>query len=798
MCFTRRLLSGNGRAAVAVVALVLAGVANAAPEPEGLAAAKAAAEKAVAEEKATFNEWNGKEMARSATREIIVAARATLARAKADLAAAEEGLKEKKAAGQAPAEWAAAQQARDRKVATVRSALDKLVIDQGVGERAASDLIVIERVLALKVAAACVAERQVLVVEAVAAKTACAQAFADKAAAEKQKATAADKAAAEKVFAEKATCAEAAAKKLRAAEIALKEADAATAWEKREWALLEKAHAEVLVQIKANSIEFASELCAAETDSTKKKALQDIIARAKAEKAAVEKELAEKTAAAQQPFPDVHTTRAALRGGLKPLDPKAWDYDKARHLLVRAGFGGTPEEVAKLQEMGLYGAVDYLVDFQRRPPANFPLEVFPPPRADPLEAKLRIPVVRNHVAGMRHGLEGNQMARLRLWWLKRLVESSRPLEEKLTLFWHGHFATQYSLVQNSFTMYEQNQLFRDQAAGNSRALLFGIVHDPVMLRYLDNNTNVKGKPNENLAREIMELFAMGVDQGYTQADIREAARALTGYTYDHHSGQFRYVAGQHDDGPKTIFGKCGNWTGDDLVNLILEQPATARFVADKLFRFFAHDNPSPEMVEQLAHVLRSHHYELAPMLKNLFLSEEFYSDRTRGTQIKNPVQLMVGMLRDLGVKEVADYHGIEAALRDMGQELFEPPDVKGWREGRSWINANRLFLRYNTVADMIRTLPVRASGLNPEARGKGIDVVALLEGKRCQNVADVLDWLAKACLVRPLSPEKRKELLDYLADLPPMPLWPSQRDQVNQKLQNVLLLLLSTPEYQMT
>ncbi len=509
-------------------------------------------------------------------------------------------------------------------------------------------------------------------------------------------------------------------------------------------------------------------------------AAKAVAQKAVSEIAAAEKAMPAEYAAVKAAYAAATELHVALRGGLKPLPLNSWDYTKARHLLVRAGFGGTPQDVAKLHAMGLHQAVDTIVDFQLQPAPNFPFEVAPPQRADPYK-----------ITGAREEPEGNKLQRLRLWWLKRMVESPRPLQEKLTLFWHGHFATQYSVVQHSYTFYQQNQLFRDHAAGNFGGLLYGIVHDPVMLRYLDNNRNVKGQPNENLAREIMELFAMGVDQGYTQADIKEAARALTGYTYDHFTGQFRFVTEQHDDSPKTIFGKTGNWTGDDLVKLILEQPSTARFIAGKLFAFFASDNPSPDTVDRLAGVLRNNQYELTSLLRNLFLSEEFYSERSLRTQIKSPVQLVVGMCRDLGVRDVVDYAALEGAIRGMGQELLEPPDVKGWREGRSWINANRLFVRYNSGSDLLRSIAQTNNR-------RGIDVVALLDGKGITTSAEVVDFLAKTCFVRPLSEQKRKELTDFVADLPPCTQWASQRDQVNERLRGLLVLMLSMPEYQMT
>jgi uncharacterized protein (DUF1800 family) len=382
------------------------------------------------------------------------------------------------------------------------------------------------------------------------------------------------------------------------------------------------------------------------------------------------------------------------------------------------------------------------------------------------------------------------VGRLRRWWLARMVESPRPLQEKLTLFWHGHFATQQSVVANNYAIYRQNELFREHAAGNFGALLYGIVHDPAMIRYLDNNTNVKGHANENLAREIMELFAMGAYQGYDEKDVREAARALTGYTFDNRSSQFRFLQAKHDSAEKTVFGQKGPWSGDDLVQLILEQPATARFVSAKLFEFFACQEPKAETVERLTAVLRYQKYELAPTLKNLFLSREFYSERAMSNQIKCPVQLVVGALHDLGVRRLSDYGVLDRMTQQMGQQLLEPPDVKGWRYGRTWISTDRLFMRYNAVAELVRSVP------RPDRQG--IDMVAFVQQGGCRTAAEVVDYLTRTCLLVPLGGDKRSELIGYLGELPPPREWAQRHKELNERLQNLVILITSLPEYQLT
>ena len=199
---------------------------------------------------------------------------------------------------------------------------------------------------------------------------------------------------------------------------------------------------------------------------------------------------------------------------------------------------------------------------------------------------------------------------------------------------------------------------------------------------------------------------------------------------------------------------------------------------------------SPETVESLATVLRGGNYALEPMLKNLFLSEEFYSPRAMGNQIKSPVELAVGLLRDLGVRQISNYGVLDGAIQQMGMQLLEPPDVKGWRYGRSWISSQRLFVRYNTVADLVRNVA------QPGGQ-KGVDIIALLEKGKCEDAAGTVDYLARACLQRPLSDQKRKELISFLGDLPSKSDWANKRSELNEKFHGLLVLMLSMPEYQM-
>ncbi|MCC6417097.1 MAG: DUF1800 family protein, partial [Gemmataceae bacterium] len=236
----------------------------------------------------------------------------------------------------------------------------------------------------------------------------------------------------------------------------------------------------------------------------------------------------------------------AGQDSLQPLSDSAWDYAKARHLLFRAGFGGPPEEVQKLCGLGLRKAVESLVDYRSQPDVEIPMAAgfkgLEPPDLVKLSPQERLQVFQKK----KPRDDFQAMQELRRWWVTKMIRSPRPLEEKLVLFWHGLFAAEHRTVRNSISMSLQNQLFREHAAGNYAKLLHAILRDPAMLRYLDNNRNVKGKPNENLAREIMELFSMGEGQGYTEQDVREGARALTGYTFDPKTLQPRFLPKSHD------------------------------------------------------------------------------------------------------------------------------------------------------------------------------------------------------------------------------------------------------------
>jgi uncharacterized protein (DUF1800 family) len=426
---------------------------------------------------------------------------------------------------------------------------------------------------------------------------------------------------------------------------------------------------------------------------------------------------------------------------LRELKPRDFDYWKAQHLLNRAGFGGTPSQVRAITNMGLDGAVDFIVDYDKINFAavtadQFDKDIMRPPtaeermalqqarRSNDESARARIQQERMQ----REQADRRQMAEIQRWWLKRMIETSRPLEEKMTLFWHGHFATGYRAIEDSYHMFVQNHFFRTNAVGNFADLVYGIIRDPAMLAYLNNNQNRKERPNENLARELMELFTLGEGNVYGERDIKEGARALTGYTFNDDTFDFRPEA--HDTGEKHIFGQSGKFDGQDFCKMILSQRVASEHICWKLYRYFVNDLPgepdkdSQGFILKLAKLFRDEQYAIKPLLKTLFKSEHFYDEANIAALIKNPTQLIVQAIRSL--RTPARSLGALASAADlMGQNIFYPPSVKGWDGGRAWINTSTLFVRQNLMIYLLTGR--RPDAYEWEADGTAFDARHLIE-----------------------------------------------------------------------
>ena len=370
----------------------------------------------------------------------------------------------------------------------------------------------------------------------------------------------------------------------------------------------------------------------------------------------------------------------------------------AQHLLWRTGFGATPAEVQGWARLTRQQAVDRLL-------AEHPVVPVTPLPAW-AQAPVSLPILRDMSVEERKAyqqLQRDQYLELSDWWLTEMLETSSPLTERMTLFWHNHFVSARNKVKAAELLNQQNQLFRQQALGNFGTLLHAVARDPAMMIYLDAATNRKASPNENFAREVMELFTLGVGH-YTEQDVKEAARAFTGWTIDRRSGEVKFLPAQYDGGMKTVLGRSGNLDMDDVLDTLLAQPETAVFVVRKLWREFVAEEMTPadeREIQHIAEVFRDSGYEISTALRGILLSEAFYAPEHRAALIKSPVDVVVGTLHTLEIN-VTDARPLVLALRQLGQELFNPPNVKGWPGGENWINASTLLGRKAFIDRLLR------------------------------------------------------------------------------------------------
>jgi len=492
---------------------------------------------------------------------------------------------------------------------------------------------------------------------------------------------------------------------------------------------------------------------------------------------------------------------------LKPLSASKWDYTAAAHLLNRAGFGGTPAEIEKLVSLGQERAVSYLVDFERIPdPTPDPDWAHPDPgRAERRRAaKNATPEQRQQLQKEERQIENQRILELRGWWLHRMAKGPRPFQEKMTLFWHGHFATSYEKVRDAYYIWRQNELFRRLATGNWLELLTEAGKDPAMLVWLDQAQSRKDHPNENFAREVMELFALG-EGHYTEKDITEAARALTGWSLDPDGQKFIYRPFIHDNGEKTVLGRTGNLDGDDFIQQIVAQPQAAMFITAKLWNFFAGEMPSPELNAGLADLFRRGGNNFKPIMRVIFSTEEFYSPSVVRNEIKSPVQWLVGSCRMLEC-ELPPPLVSTNLLRSLGQDVFAPPNVKGWDGGLAWITTNNLLARYNQAAMLAQGDMAIAASLatgpnkNParvkqiqnrmrNMRAGGVDVDKILTQEERANKEMLIAALEKRLLQANLNSKQEGALREYLS---------AKTDLDENDIRDAIRLVMCTPEYQVT
>jgi uncharacterized protein (DUF1800 family) len=490
---------------------------------------------------------------------------------------------------------------------------------------------------------------------------------------------------------------------------------------------------------------------------------------------------------------------------LAPINAAKWNYVAAAHLLNRAGFGGTPAEIKKLVAAGPAAAVSWLVDYERiSDPTPDPDWAKPDPERMTRLTKQRqaSEEQRRMMQRQEQQSQRERITELRGWWLQRMVKGPRPLQEKMTLFWHGHFATSTEKVRDAYYMWRQNELFRRLATGNWLQLLVEVGKDPAMLVWLDQAQSRKEHPNENFAREVMELFALG-EGHYTEKDVTEAARALTGWSLDRETQRFVDRPAQHDIGVKTVLGRTGYLDGEDFLEQIVAQPQAAVFITSKIWNFFAGEMPSPALSSALADEFRREGNNFKPLLRTMFLSESFYDPSIIRHQVKSPVQWLVGSVRQLEC-ELPPPLASSSLLRSLGQDLFAPPNVKGWDGGLAWITTNTLLARYNESAALaqgdLSVVASMADARNPNQvrqiqnrmrgmRAGGVNLEKILTEEERSNKEALLLALELRLLQSRLKGKQEKALHEYLD---------SKGLLDAEDIRGVIRLIMSTPEYQLT
>ena len=380
--------------------------------------------------------------------------------------------------------------------------------------------------------------------------------------------------------------------------------------------------------------------------------------------------------------------------------PSRLDEAQARHLLLRSGFAPSQAEADRLFGQDAGKAVGEIVAAAKasQPRHSPPAFVGAEPPSPPRLLTTREERMAWRQQQFREGLE------IKAWWMAEMVATQAPLAERMTLFWHGHFATSQQKVVRSQPMWRQHQLLRAQGLGNFATLLHAVARDPAMLAYLDGASSRKEAPNENFAREVMELFALGEASqggGYSEQDVREAARAFTGWSIERDDFAFRLRPAFHDAGSKTVFGRSGAYDGDAVIDLMLEQPAAARFITAKLWREFVSPAPEGPEFEAIVARFRAGGYDIATVLRDLLLSDAFWAAENRGSLVKSPVELVVGAMRQFGLQP-PDPLPLVRKSAQLGQNLLVPPNVKGWPGYTDWINATRLLERKRFAEQLFR------------------------------------------------------------------------------------------------
>lgn len=444
-----------------------------------------------------------------------------------------------------------------------------------------------------------------------------------------------------------------------------------------------------------------------------------------------------------------------------PSDSVPWNLPRAGHLLRRLTFGANSKQLDAALKQTPQQVIDSYLDYD--------------PQSDPL-------------ADMIERMEGlmnlDSPENLQKWWIYRMIYTPLPAQEKVALFWHGRFATSATKVSNVRALAGQIDLFRRRGLGSFRDLVVEVGHDPAMLTWLDGRDSKKGRPNENYARELMELFTLGIGQ-YSEHDVQELARAFTGWKIQNGKGALE--PNQFDAGTKQIFGQTGNFDSESAVDLILQQPAAPKFLSRKMLREFVHPDPSQEMIDHYADRLIALRWEIKPVLKEMLSSRLFFSPWAYRSKIKSPAELAIGGALAMGGKINMEF--VRQSMNRMGQSILFPPNVKGWDGQEAWINANTVLVRFN-YGMMLATQREFA---------KRTDLEAMLTEMGMTTSDQIVDYYARVLHDGKIPPEDRLKFLVYMArnDKGSVEKFTLSANSVNSKVRGMIHLMMSMPEYQL-
>lgn len=464
-----------------------------------------------------------------------------------------------------------------------------------------------------------------------------------------------------------------------------------------------------------------------------------------------------------------------------------WGVRLAAHLYRRAGFGGSPDDVTRAAAAGMHAAVDGFIRFADT--SALPAQ---PQLVDdrPNRAQLKLLLAAQQPGGAAPSDDALVQARkalgrshlrnliaMQTWFIDRMIGTPAPLQEKMTLFWHGHFTSAYQKGIPAQALVDQNNLYRTHALGNVRDLTLAVSQDPAMLRYLDNAQNNKSHPNENYARELMELFTLGIGN-YTETDVRESARAFTGWGLDR-DFNFRDFPARHDTGTKTFLGKTGNFDGRDILEIIFAQPAAPRWFAKKLLEYFVYSDPEPGLIDAVAALIRKNDFNLQPVMSTVLRSNVFFSDRAYRALVKSPIEFVVGSYQLFGIEQTDNV--ALGALRRMGQILFVPPNVKGWDGGAAWLNSQTVLTRENFASSLMAKM----------------DAPWLLRELTATDAAAVARALTADILQGDVSASSTARLTAYLGGSGVSELAALSGENADQRVRGAAYLTMAMPAYQL-